>query len=423
MLGTSKKSVEEYDAIGFDMDLTLARYKFRPFFQILYECAVAKLVRDHDYPNDLFPDDELLDHFLAFSGRSVVDLKRFYLLKLGKNGEVLRGFSGYDQLTAEEIKEAYGPEGKLTSVDLDNLSFGKEFYFTSDMFKIDYPLVFLQIKQLLKKKGKYPLLESKTGQDILQDLSDASNFNYHHYHKKYTPPEEIGFYFPMLKVNPKRFLYKIDPRVFQKLRELKAQGKIVFLVTNAHVGYYDIIFPFITQEEQDAVDTLHYVGMNGCKPSFFTKPYKNKFFKVDYSKRDLKGDHDKDFDSNKFFLEGNAAELTDEFRKRTGKDDVKVLYFGDNSTGDMQCSDCEGWENAFVFEELTELDDALKAREDFFDFTRNWGSWVKDKDIHGNEVDTLLYDKSLNKFSKVFSRVCSEDCLGFLTAKAPGDSN
>jgi HAD superfamily 5'-nucleotidase-like hydrolase len=423
-LGNSKRSIEEYDAIGFDMDLTLARYKFRPFIQILFESAATKLVRDHDYPQDMFPDDESLDFFLAFSGRCVVDLKRLLVLKVGKLGEVLRAFSGYDRLTPEQIKDNYGPDGKIAGVDLENLSFGKDYYFASDLFKVDYPLVFLQIKQLLKQKGKYPVLEHKTGQDILDDLSDASSFNYHHYHKKYTPPEEVGFYFPMLKVNPKRFLYKIDLRVFEKLRQLREQGKLVFLVTNAHVGYYDIIFPFITQDVQDPEATLDYVGMNGCKPAFFTKPFQNKFFKVDYSKRDLRAPHDKDFAANKFFLEGNAAELTEDFRRRLGKEDVKVLYFGDNSTGDMHCAQTEGWENAFVFEELAELDPALRERSDYFDFARHWGSWVRDTDVHGNEVDTLLYHKSLHAFNKVFPRVCSDECLAFLTPNAPvPDSN
>lgn len=423
MLGTSNRPIEEYDAIGFDMDLTLARYKFRPFLQILFESAVTKLVRDHDYPQDMFPDDERLDNFLAFSGRCVIDLKRFYVLKIGKNGEVLRGFSGYDRLTPEHIKEAYGPDGKINGVDLENLSFGKQYYFASDLFKVDYPLVFIQIKQLLKQKGRYPLLEHKTGQDILDDLADASSFNYHHYHKKYTPPEEVGFYFPMLKVNPKRFLYKMNAEVFDKLRELRAKGKIVFLVTNAHVGYYDIIFPFVTQEVEDPVGTFDYVGMNGCKPAFFTKPYKNKFYKVDYSKRDLRGPHDKDFEANKYFLEGNAAELADDFRKRLGKDDVKVLYFGDNSTGDMQCCETEGWENAFIYEELTEIDPKYRERSDYYDFTTNWGSWIRDFDVNGNEVETLLYHKCQSKFSKVFSRVCSEECLSFLTHKQPEDAN
>lgn len=417
MLGAKQRPVEDYDVIGFDMDLCLARYKFRTFSQILFECEAIQLVKDHGYPRDLFPDDEEMADFLTYSGRGVVDLKTLYVLKLGKSGEVLRALDGYTQLTADEIKQAYGEEGKIKGVNLEKLDFGKDFYFSSDLFKVDYILLFIRIKELLKQKGKYPVLENKTGRQILSDLMDCSNANYHHFHKKYTAPEEWGFYFPILSTNPKRFLHMIDTRIFEKLRDLKKAGKVIFLLTNAHLGYFNIIFPFITQEIPWAEEVLDYIGMNGTKPYFFTKPDQQKFYRVDYSRPDLRGEHDLDFSKSKYFLEGNAKDMTAEFRKKLGKEEVKVIYFGDNCVGDMECVAAEGWDNAFIYEELCESDPEMQQRSDYYDFTKKWGSWVRDKDVNGNEVDTLLYDKSCNQFCRAFSRTCSKQCLEFFTLK------
>lgn len=417
MLGAKQRPVEEYDAIGFDMDLCIARYKLRAFSQIIFESAAIHLVRTHGYPQELFPDDEDMDDFLSYSGRAVADLRTMYVLKLGKSGEVLRALDGYTPLTTDQIKQTYGPDAKIKGADLERLNFGKDYYFASDLFKVDYILLFIRIKELLKQKGRYPLLEEKTGWDMISDFRDSSNDNYHHYHKKYSPPEHWGNFFPILSTNPKRFLYKSDTRIFEKLRDLKKAGKVTFLLTNAHFGYFKIIFPFISQDVQNAEDIFDFIGMNGTKPLFFTRPDVQKFYRVDHTKPDLRGHHDLDFSKSKYFLEGNAEELTAEIKKRLGKEEVSVIYFGDNSTGDMECVAADGWDNAFIYEELSEADQEMKGRADFYDFTSKWGSWIKDKDVNGNEVSTLLHDKSSNKFCRAFSRVCSDQCLDFFTLK------
>jgi HAD superfamily 5'-nucleotidase-like hydrolase len=417
MLGTSARKVEDYDAIGFDMDLCIARYKFKSFLKIMYESCAAKLVRDHGYPSDMFPEDEDIDRLMSFVGRVVVDLSNMLVMKIGEKGEILRVFDGEERLSNDEIKKIYGDDPKLTGIDLENLNFGQNYYFASDLFKCDYIYIFLRIKELIKKKGKYPFLEKLTSKDVLDDLKDASSFNYHHYRERYMPPEEVGFYFPMFKVNPKRFLHKMNTEVFEKLRQLKDSGKVVFLITNSHVGYYDIIFPFVTQDTPDAEKILDYIGMNAGKPKFFKRD-DIPFYRVDYSKRDLRSPHEMNFAANKFFLEGNVANFTKELQNKLGKQDIKVLYFGDNSTGDMECVRHPCWENAFIYEEMCEASDSLRSREDYYDFTNMWGSWLTDTTINGDTVNTLLYGKAKNQFCKAFSRVCSKECLDFLTLES-----
>ena len=93
--------IEAYDAIGFDMDLCIARYNFNTFLKLIFDSICAKLVRDHKYPTEMFPEDQDLDYLMRFIGRVVIDLKNLNLLKVGKDGEVLVAFSGYDKMTPE----------------------------------------------------------------------------------------------------------------------------------------------------------------------------------------------------------------------------------------------------------------------------------------------------------------------------------
>ena len=251
----------------------------------------------------------------------------------------------------------------------------------------------------------------------MKDLRDAGDFNYHHFKEKYLPPEEVGFYFPMFKVNPKRYLHKSRPELFDKLRDLKKAGKVIFMVTNSHVGYYDILFPFTTQLVPDAEEIFDFIGMNGAKPLFFQQNDRD-FYRVDYSKRDLRSPHNLNFDENKFFLEGNVYGLTDAIKKKVGKEEVRILYFGDNSTGDMECTNHPCWDSAFIYEELIESNPNLLGRADGFDFTQRWGSWIRDTDIHGKEVETLVYHRASQVYSKTFQRVEGDDCLDFLTLKS-----
>ena len=417
MIGTSSRKIDDYDAIGFDMDLCLARYNMHTVLKSAYESVMMNLIIYKGYPNEMIPEDEDFDDFIAFSSRALVDLSNLNCLKIGKDGEVLRAYSGFNRLSPEKIKETYGSEGKIKEFpDIRNLKFGPNYYYANDLFKCDYIMVFIMFKQLLNThpKGRFPVIENKTGHQILADLNSAAMDNYHHYKEKYNPPELIGYYYPMFKTNPKRFLYKTDRRVFEKLSELKNAGKVVFIVTNAHLGYYDITFPNTTQNYPEARSLFDIQVINAGKPKFFEKEDR-PFYELDLSKKDLIGKETKEFREGEMLLEGNCWTLTEEIKKRTGKEEVRVLFFGDTPNNDLVCTNHPSWDCGFIFEELSHIDPSAVNQKEYFDFTKKWGSHVSDIAVDGSEVETLIYSIASTKFGRTFSRLSTPECLSFLS--------
>ena len=417
MHGHSSKTIDEYDAVGFDMDLCMARYHLKALVKDSYETVALVLVKDVGYPSEMFPDDEEYEEYFKLFGRCVIDMTNLNVLKVTYDGEVLKAFDGLREMTAEEIKAAYGEKPSIGAQDWSQLYIKDKFYLISDIFKADYLIGMIRIKELLKSKGKYPMLERKTGHDIHLDFRKGVFSNHHHFQgDTYVEPSNFGFFIPMLNVNTKRYVAKTERTFFEKLHELKKAGKIIFIVTNAHVGYFDIVFPFFTQDYPGAIDLFDYVAMHAGKPVFFEKDNRETY-KVDYSKKNLKSPHGMDFVENKFLLEGNSKTLTEEFKRKLNKDDVKVLFFGDNMITDMACQATPGWDGAFIFEELTESCPDLSKRADHSDFTTRWGSWLRDRTVDGREVDTLAFHLSKHLVAKTFSRVTSAECLDSLTLK------
>lgn len=415
MFGASCRRIDEYDAIGFDMDLCLARYRLLPVIALSYECGLIKLVKEKGYPSDLFPEDEEAEELYSFSARCLVDLGNLIVLKIGAQGQVLRAYSGYTRLSNEEIKALYGDQATIKAQDLQQFKFGPGFYFANDLFKVDYILVFIRIKELLnsRPKGTYPKLEQLTGAEILSDLNESMLENYHHFKEKYNPPEEFGYYYPMFRANPKRYLYKTPVALFERLAKLKEAGKYLFITTNAHLGYFDITFPFSTQDYAQAEELFDLVIMNAGKPKFF-QVENRPFFKVDLSKKDLKSPLPVDLSQNKRLFEGNCYDLTAEIKRKTGKEEVKVLFFGDTPMNDLVCQAHQDWDCGFICEEFSELEEELRGGKDYWDFTKKWGSMTTDTDVNGNQVDTLIFHLSNTKYSKAFSRLSSPSCLSFL---------
>ena len=65
------KNIEEYGAIGFDVDQCLVKYKIKPFIQLLYKHAVNILISEGKYNKEIF-----------FSGRFEFGLKNLVMDKV-----------------------------------------------------------------------------------------------------------------------------------------------------------------------------------------------------------------------------------------------------------------------------------------------------------------------------------------------------
>lgn len=84
-LGTLNSTIEDYQAVGFDMDHTLARYKLKNLLPLLYKAMSLTLVHKKSYPQEIFLTEQEEHTYYGFITKATFDTKTGYLLKLGKD--------------------------------------------------------------------------------------------------------------------------------------------------------------------------------------------------------------------------------------------------------------------------------------------------------------------------------------------------
>lgn len=133
----------------------------------------------------------------------------------------------------------------------------------------------------------------KTVEDIWNDICCCIIQNYVHYddHKVYDI-KEFGHYFPVISRNPELFIEKRDD-YRQMLLKLWEKGKKLFLATNSHMDYADLILTHSIGEDWRQMFDL--ISVASLKPSFWKDYSGNKkvaphwFIHVDKQKLNYRG--------------------------------------------------------------------------------------------------------------------------------------
>ena len=100
---------------------------------------------------------------------------------------------------------------------------------------------------------------------IKSDLIAAFNWNFN--------PEQLskglGWYFPALVSDTGRYIRRASPRLVDWLRLLRAQQRRLFLLTNSHSDYTELLMRFAFGSAWR--DLFDIVIVKGGKPSFFAE--------------------------------------------------------------------------------------------------------------------------------------------------------
>jgi HAD superfamily 5'-nucleotidase-like hydrolase len=307
------------EAVGFDMDHTLATYEPEPFEGLAFRKAQEKLVAKWKYPRDIL--DFGYDHDFVIRGL-VVDKRRGNILKMDEHRYVTTAFHGTQPLSAEVRKQIYANRRIRLS--------GSNYSVIDTLFSL--PEIHLYAKMV----------------DFIDDHEKGrKDFRrlYEHTRDCVDEAHADGSIKSDITGEPRRYLH-MDPELPQTLQRLRAHGKRLFLLTNSEPSYTDIIMSVMLSDA--GPENLHWtdyfdaVVLQARKPSFFVRRESFQPIPEDCCQIPERNQH-------KVVVGGSVQQL----ERLLGVRGDRVLYFGDHTYGDMlKSKHSSGWRTAMIIQDL-----------------------------------------------------------------------
>lgn len=381
-------SLANYDAIGFDLDNTIVRYNVKNMiyheYQVLAEFLIAR-----GYSKEALskPFEEGVDFIQK---GLVLDFKKGNLLRVCPDGTIQKASHGTRFMSKDEITEIYGAAKRWQVTDeyckdmlvAWNGTLADLIRTCLDYFDMPAALAFARIVDAIDaaKGGQQQEIYS-----IWPDILDGLMAMYTR--ENFATGESR--YFQGLKCDIGKFVDKCDPQVLTWLKELRKHRK-TFLVTGSHVDYASLTASYaIGPDWRDYFDIIICFAK---KPGFFTA--NRPFLQLDGIKETDPIDWS-ELKSGEVYTQGNFRDLVKCMTKLTGKDDMKLVYAGDNLIQDVFTPNKHiGIDTIAVVEEM--LAEGVNYQEKF-EILRSsaWGSY-----FHVNGEDTL-WERIARKHSKI----------------------
>ncbi|MES2615255.1 MAG: HAD-IG family 5'-nucleotidase [Bdellovibrionota bacterium] len=315
-------------AIGFDMDYTLALYKHEFFEKLAYEETLKKLVK-MGYPKEILKWQ--FDHKYMIRGL-VIDKKLGNVLKMDRHRYVKLAIHGFKQLTRDERRKLYDIENVIAYEEPD-------FALIDTIFSLPEAFLFTQLVDL-KENSTY--LSEKSFIQLHQDVRKCID-----------QCHQDGSIKHKVAQNPEKYI-KEDPYLINVLEELRLSGRKLFVVTNSLWDYTNVVMGFLLRSTPQQVisqknwtDYFDIIITGSKKPDFFMA--KNPIYEVNLDSGLLKN-IENNTSNIKVFQGGHVKLLHDMLNIQKGSE---ILYVGDHIYGDILRSKKEiGWRTMLVIEEL-----------------------------------------------------------------------
>lgn len=394
--------LNDYHAVGFDLDNTIVRYQVANMVQMEYNTLVEFLVQERGYSGRLLlrpmhEDEDLLQKGL------VVDFARGNLVRINRQGTILSACHGRKLLSREEIRAVYGPTcqwsvGKSFAENILgawNGPMSEKLRNLLDYFDMPTSMIFARIVDTLDEDqgGGRPLPEYNIWPDILDALMHI--YSREHFDQK-------SNYFQAIKCNPGRFIYKIRPEVVAWLKELRKK-KTTFLLTGSHRDFAEFTSSYALDGQARWEELFDVIVCFARKPGFFTeqRPFVHL---AGCTETNPVMERDELRLETQFFTQGNTEDLLYMLKQKCGDaEEPRIVYVGDNLIQDVYTpSAMAKWDTVAVVEELlAERKLPAEEKEPILLDTKllgasQWGSYFK-----ADNQDSFWFD-----MIKQHARIC-----------------
>lgn len=326
---------ESLEAVGFDMDFTLAQYK-ESFDLLAFEGAKHKLVNLLGYPKDAVLN--FVYDSNDFRRGLIIDKKRGNVLKIDRHKYVRKAYHGLSQeISSKDRKEIYSKQVA---------TFTESNYVNIDT--LFHPVDAVLFSNLVELKDNHPGLITKSYEDIYKDVRMSVDLCH-----------RDGVIKDTVMKDPESYII-YDENIVPLMKRLKKAGKKVFLLTNSMWEYTTKVMEFLVHgrganQDIDWKDLFDVVIVGACKPAFLTDTYLSVFLVNENG-------YLRNVDDNmllgpqylknvsKTFQGGCWVDLHRMLRITSGD---KILYVGDHMFADiLRSKRTLGWRTCLIIPEL-----------------------------------------------------------------------
>ncbi len=311
--------MESIEAIGFDMDHTLAVYNTKNFNHLCFDLALERLITVYNY--DPIIRTVRWDPEAVIRGL-IVDKQEGNLLKLDAYNHVTRARKGFRFLDKEELREVYS----RGDVRLG----GKRFRIFDTLFDMPEGCIFSGLMEL-KENGE--ACAERTPEQIYNEIRQTVDSMHADGTLKARIIADLGrFFIP-------------DPEMVPILRKFREAGKKLFLLTNSEADYTAAVMNFLVGGEEGSwEDLFDLIICFSCKPGFFLPGKAGEPLEANSLPWLPNKNGQVYIGGDCFFLE-----------KHLGIGGDEILYFGDHTYGDiLRSKKSVGWRTAMIVPEVEE---------------------------------------------------------------------
>ncbi|HCF57238.1 MAG TPA: HAD family hydrolase, partial [Myxococcales bacterium] len=316
--------MSKIDLVGFDMDYTLAIYTKPALEQLSYDLTLARLVEKRGYPESILAiryDPSFVMRGLA------VDRARGNLLKMDRYAHVGRAYHGRRLLDADEKRRLYRDE----KISLK----AERFAWIDTLFALPEACLYAEIIELLERQQQR-VDPDRLYLDIRESIDEV--------HRDNSLKSEVRRDVP-------RFITR-DPELGPALHKLRSGGKKLFLLTNSHWDYTDLLMRYLLDgclpEYPSWRNYFDLIVCGASKPGFFGRG--KPFLEMSPETGKPLGEA-RSLERGRVYEGGNLAD----FEQMCGIGGERILYVGDHIYGDILRSKKSSlWRTCMIIEELEE---------------------------------------------------------------------